>query len=181
MNSLRTKLLSSGIATAFAVAGLAAAIGTPLTSFASPNDGDACRAGYTPNFNGTVLTCRKDVPFGKVNLVCADSKFPTYVVRDKNGTGNDQDVCARNGVFIATTGPLPGSGDFRYATIDTTAVNNEITKMVQTEATALGLQTSEVEWNSNLPIGPQVGQNSGAGGKDAVQYNGHFSTYAVKQ
>jgi hypothetical protein len=181
MNSLKTKALYSGIATAFAVAGLAAAIGTPLTGFASPNDGDACRAGYTPNFNGTVLTCRKDVPFGKVNLVCANSKFPTYVIRSGNGTGNDKDVCARSGVNIASAGPLPAKGDYDYATIDRTAVDSEITKMVQDEATALGLQISGVEWNANNAAGPLVGENSGAGGKDAVVYNGHFSTYPVKQ
>jgi hypothetical protein len=181
MQSLNIKALSSGVATAFAVVGLAAAIGTPLTSNASPNDGSACRAGYSPTFNGTVLTCRKDVPFGRVNLVCANSKFPNYVIRSGNGTGNDKDVCARNGVTISSAGPLPAKGDFEYATIDQNAVNSEITKMAQTEASALGLQASDVEWNANNPAGPQVGENSGVGGKDAVAYNGHFSTYPVKK
>jgi hypothetical protein len=181
MNSLKTKALFSGIASAFAVAGLAGAIGAPLTSFASPNDGDACRAGYLPNFNGTALTCRKDVDFGRVNLVCANSKFPNYVIRSGNGAGNDKDVCARNNVTISSAGPLPATGDFDYATVDQNAVNAEITKMVLAEATALGLQTSEVEWNANNPAGPLVGENSGVGGKDAVVYKGHFSTYAVKK
>jgi len=179
MNSLRTKTVSAGIATAFAVAGIAAAVGTPLTSFASPADGSDCRAGYTPLFNGTVLRCSKDVPFGNVKLVCADSQYPTYVVR--SGNTNDQDVCAHNNVNIDTKGPLPPQkGNWQYATIDQTAVDNEITQMVQTEATALGLQTSEVQWIANLPIGPQVGQNLGVGGRDLVSYNGHFATYPVK-
>jgi hypothetical protein len=181
MYSLRTKALSAGLASAFAVVGLAGAIGTPVSSFASPNDGSACRAGYSPTFSGTALTCRKDVDFGRVNLVCANSKFPNYVIRSGNGTGNDKDVCARNGVTISSAGPLPAKGDFDYATVDQNAVNNEITKMVQDEAAALGLQTSEVEWNANNPAGPLVGENSGVGGKDAVAYKGHFSTYAVKK
>jgi hypothetical protein len=121
------------------------------------------------------------VDFGRVNLVCANAKFPDYVIRSGNGTGNDKDVCARNNVTISSAGPLPAKGDFDYATVDQNAVNNEITKMVQTEAAALGLQTSEVEWNSNNPAGPLVGENSGAGGKDAVAYKGHFSTFAVKK
>src|SRR5882757_1873765 len=159
MNSLKTKALSSGIASAFAVAGLAAAIGTPLTSFASPNDGSGCRTGYSPTFNGTVLTCKKDADFasGKVKLVCANPKFPFYVTRSGNGAGNDKDICGRpksSHVEYNSTGPLPLNSDFEYATVDRNAVDQEIARMAQAEASALGLQTSEVEWNSNNPAGP---------------------------
>ena len=181
MNSPQVRPLASVLASAFVVAGLAAAIGTPLTSLASPNDGSGCNKGYSPVFNGTVLTCRKDVPFGRVDLKCANSKFPTYVIRSGNGAGNDKDVCARSGVNIASAGPLPAKGDYEYAAIDSTSVDNEIAKMVQDEATALGVKTSDVEWNANNPAGPQVGENNGVGGKDAVTYNGHFSTYPVRK
>lgn len=184
MKTLKTPLVTRSIIAAAVIGAIAAAAGTASAAtpdrLGTPNDGMVCRAGYAPEFDGKALKCKKDVDFGKVKLVCANSKFPNYVIRSGNGIGNDKDVCARNGVTISSNGPLPGKGDFDYATIDQGAVDKEITKMVQAEATALGLQTSEVEWTANLPVGPQIGENKGPGGEDAVVYAGHFNTFPIK-
>ena len=104
MKSRKTLLLSRSIATAFAVAGITATIGTPLAGFAAtpnqlgtPNDGMVCRGGYTPNFNGTSLKCSKiDTPNLAVPLTCDDPQFPKYVVRGPApGTPDGLDVCSR--------------------------------------------------------------------------------------
>ncbi len=181
MKTLKTLLVTKSIIAVAAIGAIAAASG-PASANApnTPNDGMACRAGYTPDFNGTALKCKKDVDLGKVKPVCANSKFPNYVIRSGNGAGNDKDVCARNGVTIPSNGPLPGKGDFDYVTSDRSAVDKEITKMVQAEATALGLQTSEVEWSAKSAAGPQISENKGPGGEDTVVYPGYFYTFAVK-
>jgi hypothetical protein len=184
MKTLKTLLVTKSIIAAAAIGGIVATAGTASAAtgnqLGTPNDGMVCRSGYTPSFSGTALTCRKEVDFGNVSPVCANLKFPNYVIRSGNGVGNDKDVCAHSNVFIPSNGALPGKGDFDYVTINQSDVDKEITKMVQAEATALGLQTSEVEWTANLPIGPQVGENKGKGGKDAVVYGGHFNTFPIK-
>lgn len=184
MKTIKTLLVRKSVIAALgaiaAAAGTASAAQITPNQLGTPNDGMVCRTAYSPSFDGTALHCKKDVDLGKVKPVCANSKFPNYVIRSGNGAGNDKDVCARNGVSIPSNGALPGKGDFEYVTIDQSAVDKEITRMVQAEATALGLSTSEVEWNANLPIGAQIGENKGPGGEDRVVYSGHFSTFPIK-
>jgi len=178
MNSLKTRLLSRGIATAFAVAGIAVTIGAPLASFAAtpnllgtPNDGMVCRGGYTPNFNGTSLKCSKiDTPNLAVSLICDDPQFPKYVVRGPApGTPNGLDVCSRAKsdpafVDINSTNDistLKKGKDYVFAKADLAQIAVKTAARAQAEATALGLSVNEVEAEGTEPV-----TNTSAGGSD---------------
>lgn len=178
MNSLTTRRLSRGIATAFAVAGVAAGIGTPLNGLAAtsnqlgtPNDGMVCIGGYTPSFNGTSLKCSKiDVPNLAVSLICDDPQFPKYVVRGSaGGTPNGLDVCTKNKGdpgFVAITATsdistLIKTKDYVFAKADLPQIAVRTAARAQAEATALGLAVNEVEAEATEPV-----TNTTAGGSD---------------
>jgi hypothetical protein len=163
MKSLKTLLLSRSIATAFAVAGIAATIGTPLASFAltanqlgTPNDGMVCRAGYTPNFNGTSLKCSKTSEIN-VELACLDPVFPNKVVRaPAGGTPEGLDVCDKpGGVTITSSNDISNfvkGSDYVFAKKDDAQIALRTANQNQAEATALGLQVNEVETEAGLPV-----------------------------
>ncbi|MEP7297975.1 MAG: hypothetical protein ABI702_17460 [Burkholderiales bacterium] len=178
MNSLTTRRLSRGIASTFAAAGIAAAIGTPLNGLAAtpnqlgtPNDGMICRGGYTPIFNGTSLKCSKvDTPNLAVALICDDPQFPKYVVRGSaGGTPNGLDVCTKNKNdpgFVAITATsdistLVKTKDYVFAKADLAQIAVKTAARAQAEATALGLPVNEVEAEGTEPV-----TNTTAGGSD---------------
>jgi len=168
MNSLKIQTLSRGIAAAFVVAGVAAAIGTPFTGFAAtpnvggtPGDGMVCRSGYTPSFNGTSLKCSKTSKIN-VKLVCADPGFTDYVARTPGSGGSPSglDICVRTGGQVtvgSSTNIGPGSNftqgtDYVFAKADTVKLAQKTTARDLEEATAIGGSAVDVETESGEPV-----------------------------
>ena len=192
MNSLTTRRLSRGIATAFAVAGVAAAIGTPLNGLAAtsnqlgtPDDGVMCRSGYTPTFTGTRLTCSKAGSFDVV-LRCKNPTFPVYVVRVGGpAPKGDDDICIRNnGTTINISQSLEGlnestngvSGVYEYAKFDPAEVANRTVTQDALESRVLGLQPNEVDTRAGAPV---LRPNARAGGAGEARVPVTSFTFAV--
>jgi len=176
MKSLKNLTLTrSVIAAAVASSGFAAPVVSHAIVASGPATGMVCRVGYTAEFSGTNLKCKK---FASVDtpLMCDQAAFPKYVIRDGTGTDGRKDVCALPNLDISSNGPLPGSG-YVFAVIDTAEAARRVIKAGQDEAAALGLPVSGVQTVQSITF-PEV---NGAGNnvKDLSHTQLHHYTFAI--
>jgi hypothetical protein len=186
--AFKTSLIAKSIAAAFIAAGLASpAVGQfrEAPQPGSPDDGLACRAGYTGAFNGTRLTCSKtgsvDIP-----LECNGPNFTVYVVRSGGPAPNgDDDICIRNnGTTITINQSLEGlalstngiNGVYEFAKVNPAAVLNRTSIQDQAEATLQGLAAKEVDTVAGTPV---LRPNGRAGGQGEARVPMTFFTFAV--
>lgn len=171
-------LASSIFATSIVALGGAA---IPSVAAASPDDGMACRSGYTGALNGNRFVCSKTKQFN-LALECTNRRFPTFVVRAPGAAGDTsggRDLCTRTGINIGTTDSLTGlvnGQDFIFAEVNQTTVNNKVATEDQNEASALQLNIGEVDTKATQQ---QVSVNGGFGSNDVVRVTMTFNTFAI--
>jgi hypothetical protein len=147
----------------------------------TPDDGMICRSGYTGAISGSAFKCSK-VRNITLQLECIDPKFPTYVIRPQGATGTTvgQDLCTRNGVNLGSTdaiGNLIQGQDFINAAVDPARISTRVSNLDQEEATALGLDTKDVDTIAGQPT---IQYNQGAGSRDNATVVVTHYTFAIK-
>ncbi len=187
MSSFRTSPIAKGIAAACFAAGLASpAVALTPNLPGTPDDGMACRTGYTAAFDGSRIKCSKAISI-PIPLICDRPNFPGVgnppapVPRAAGAAGDNsggKDLCPRSGLRIGTTDSLVGltqGTDYVFATTDAAAVTTRTANNDQSEAAALGLSASEVD---TLAGTPSISVNSnGVTDKGTVTLT--FFTFAV--
>jgi hypothetical protein len=195
MKSFKKLLLAKSIiAAAVASSGIAAPAvshaATATSGTAGPSVGMECRAGYTPNFNGTRLTCSKASSFD-VPLECNNPNFPVYVVRRGGPSGvgfdGDSDICIRNnGTVITINQTLEGlppstngsNGVYELAKVNPLTIANKTIQQQQAEAAALGLiDPRRVEALAGTPV---LRPNGRAGGQGEARVPVTFFNFAIE-
>ncbi|MFN3564823.1 MAG: hypothetical protein ACK4V1_02400 [Burkholderiaceae bacterium] len=182
MKAFQTLSLAAGVAAAAAIGLAAPAFGITATPnlLGTPDDGMICRSGYTGALSGSAFKCSKARNI-TVQLECVDPKFPNYLIRAAaSGTPQGRDLCLKNGVSLGSTDPvgnLVQGQDYVLANVNATTVSNRVSNLDQQEASALGLDTKEVDTVAGTAV---IQENGGAGSKDNASVPVTHYTFAIK-
>jgi hypothetical protein len=202
MKSIKTlRFTKSVIAIAIAItAGGFSTSGFAIEQAGTPSGGMVCRSSYGTGFiSGTAFICNKSTSF-KMDLSCDNPAFPTYVNRARNTLAdngpndtdlrNGLDICtrARNHPAYANIGPTDSlvgvaqstngtTGAFEIAKVNAAQMLVRIANKDQEEASALGLNVSQVETEKMYDL-PSL--NTGAADiKDQRSVSVRHYTFAI--
>jgi hypothetical protein len=174
-----------GLAAALGIGAAGVVLAIEADALGTANDGMICRSGYNGALSGSAFKCSKDV-FQTLDLSCNRADFPRYVVRAAGsaGTPDGRDICTRgagSGVVISSTDSvvnLVRGEDYVFAGVADSAVNGKVGELDQQEATALGLQASEVD--TAIVGTPLVQPDQGTGSRDRAVIQVRQYTFAIK-
>ena len=180
MNSLKTLLLTKSlIVAAIATSGLSASGVAMSAAAGTPDDGVRCRSApktYTGSLTNNKFFCKRTQGFTQ-ELKCNEPGFKNNKFIREGSGGGGKDVCAAKDRSYPTGVPLTGTPgiDYIFFAVDNAQVNTILANQRQAEATANGLQLSDVDARV---VSSEIDINN-TGSEDKLKVVIEFSVFAT--